>query len=76
MGASFFSRSVDQGLGKLGLFHVRFMDDIVVLAPTQWKLRTAVNALNKGPTAGRGCSHSSLELYLSWRPLNVPAVER
>ena len=46
MGA-FFLRSVDQALGKLGLFYVRFMDDIVVLAPTRWKLRAAVKALNQ-----------------------------
>ena len=46
MGA-FSLRSVDQELGKLGLFYVRFMDDIVVLAPTRWKLRGAVRALNQ-----------------------------
>ena len=46
MGA-FFLRAVDQALGKLGLFYVRFMDDIVVLAPTRWKLRAAVKALNQ-----------------------------
>ena len=38
---------MDQALGNLGLFHVRFMDDIVVLAPTRWKLRAAVKALNQ-----------------------------
>ena len=32
---------------KLGLFYVRFMDDILVLAPTRWKLRKAVKLLNK-----------------------------
>ena len=46
MGA-FSLRSVDQALGKLGLFYVRFMDDIVVLAPTRWKLRGAVKAINQ-----------------------------
>lgn len=29
-----------------GLFHVRFMDDILVLAPTRWKLRCAVELVN------------------------------
>ena len=29
-----------------GLFYVRFMDDIVVLAPTRWKLRRAVRTVN------------------------------
>ena len=31
---------------KLGLFYVRFMDDILVLAPTRWKLRKAVKTVN------------------------------
>lgn len=31
-----------------GLFHVRFMDDILVLAPTRWTLRRAVKAVNEG----------------------------
>ncbi len=46
MGA-FFLRSMDQALGKLGLFYVRFMDDIVVFAPRRWRLRGAVRALNQ-----------------------------
>ncbi len=32
-------------MAKTGLFYVRFMDDIVVLAPTRWKLRKAVKAV-------------------------------
>ena len=56
MGA-FFLRSVDQALGKLGLFYVRFMDDIVVLAPTRWKLRAAVKALNQALGALRLKKH-------------------
>ncbi len=30
-----------------GLFYVRFMDDILVLAPTRWKLRRAVKVVNE-----------------------------
>jgi hypothetical protein len=30
-----------------GLFYVRFMDDILVLAPTRWKLRRAVGLVNQ-----------------------------
>ena len=30
-----------------GLFYVRFMDDILVLAPTRWRLRKAVKAVNE-----------------------------
>ena len=29
-----------------GLFYVRFMDDILVLAPTRWRLWKAVRAVN------------------------------
>ncbi len=32
---------------KSGLFYVRFMDDILVLSPTRWKLRKAVKAVNQ-----------------------------
>ena len=31
--------------GRMGLFYVRFMDDWVILAPTRWKLRGAVRAV-------------------------------
>jgi len=32
---------------RLGLYYVRFMDDILVLAPTRWKLKEAVRVLNQ-----------------------------
>ncbi len=31
-------------MARLGLFYVRFMDDVLVLAPTRWKLRRAVSS--------------------------------
>ncbi len=31
---------------RSGLFYVRFMDDILVLSPTRWRLRKAVRAVN------------------------------
>jgi RNA-directed DNA polymerase len=34
-------------MAKCGLFYVRFMDDILVLAPTRSKLRGAVRAVNE-----------------------------
>ncbi len=34
-------------MARSGLFYVRFMDDIVVLAPSHWKLRRAVKAVNE-----------------------------
>jgi hypothetical protein len=35
------------GMASTGLFYVRFMDDILVLAPSRWKLRRAVKAVNE-----------------------------
>jgi len=43
----FFLKQLDDELEKSGLFYVRFMDDILVLAPTRWKLRGAVKTLNQ-----------------------------
>ena len=36
-------------MSNSGLFYVRFMDDILVLSPTRWKLRKAVKAVNEVP---------------------------
>ena len=44
---AFFLAELDQQLERTGLFYVRFMDDILVLAPTRWKLRRAVRVLNQ-----------------------------
>ncbi len=46
MGA-FFLDELDRRMERTGLFYVRFMDDILVLAPTRWKLRRAVKAVNE-----------------------------
>ena len=46
MGA-FYLDELDRRMAKTGLFYVRFMDDILVLAPTRWKLRRAVTAVNE-----------------------------
>ena len=45
LGALFLS-ALDAEMQRLGLFYVRFMDDVVVLAPTRWTLRRAVKRLN------------------------------
>ena len=51
--AAFYLAGLDERMRRmgrmerLGLFYVRFMDDIVVLAPTRWKLRRAVEILNQ-----------------------------
>jgi len=44
---AFFLYKLDVALEKLGLFFCRYMDDILVLAPTRWKLRKAVTVVNQ-----------------------------
>ena len=44
---AFFLTSLDNKFQQDGLFYVRYMDDILVLAPTRWKLRRAVKVLNE-----------------------------
>jgi hypothetical protein len=43
---AFFLNRLDEHMERLDLFYVRFMDDVLVLAPTRWKLRRAVRLLN------------------------------
>jgi hypothetical protein len=42
-----FLDELDRRMMETGLFYVRFMDDILVLAPTRWKLRHAVGLVNQ-----------------------------
>ena len=44
---AFFLGELDARLEAMGFFFVRYMDDIVVLAPTRWKLRRAVKIVNE-----------------------------
>jgi Reverse transcriptase (RNA-dependent DNA polymerase) len=44
---AFFLNALDQAVAKLGLFYIRFMDDILVLAPSRWRLRRAVRLVNQ-----------------------------
>ncbi|MCH8155417.1 MAG: hypothetical protein IH786_09195 [Proteobacteria bacterium] len=46
MGA-FFLHELDERMERTRLFYVRFMDDILVLAPTRWTLRRAIKAVNE-----------------------------
>jgi RNA-directed DNA polymerase len=46
LGAVFLT-ALDSAMEGLGLFYVRFMDDVLVLAPTRWKLKRAVKCLNE-----------------------------
>ncbi len=34
-------------MARSGQFYVRFMDDILLLAPTRWRLRKAIKAVNE-----------------------------
>ena len=44
---AFFLYELDRTMERQGLFYLRFMDDILVLAPTHWKLRRAVRVVNE-----------------------------
>ena len=46
MGALYL-KPLDDRMAALGCFYVRFMDDWVVLAPTRWRLRQAIKAVNE-----------------------------
>ena len=46
MGALFL-QTLDKRMEQLGLFYLRYMDDIIVLAPSRWKLRQAVRVVNQ-----------------------------
>ncbi len=46
MGALYL-RCLDEQFESSNLYYVRYMDDILILAPTRWKLRNAVKKLNQ-----------------------------
>ena len=50
---AFFLGELDARMERSGLFYVRFMDDILVLAPTRAKLRGAVRTVNRQLSALR-----------------------
>ena len=45
--AAFFLYRLDVQMQQSEVFYVRFMDDVLVLAPTRWKLRRAVRQVNQ-----------------------------
>ncbi len=51
------------GEGGAGLFDVRFMDDILVLSPTRWRLRKAVKVVNQvlGPLCNGNTAVASID---------------
>jgi hypothetical protein len=44
---AFFLDELDRRMSETGRFYIRFMDDILVLAPTRWKLRRAMGIVNE-----------------------------
>jgi RNA-directed DNA polymerase len=42
---AFYLNDLDQKMEKLGVKYFRYMDDILILAPTRWKLRKAIRML-------------------------------
>ena len=44
---AFFLRALDERLERLPVFAVRYMDDVLILAESRWKLRRAVRVLNQ-----------------------------
>jgi hypothetical protein len=73
---AFFLNAPDTVVGRLRLFYVRFMDDILILASTRWQLRGAVKAVNQvlgvwSDETSRQDLHRQdrTRLRLSWLPL-------
>lgn len=56
MGALYL-KPLDDRMAALGCFYARFMDDWVILSPTQWKLRRAIKAVNEVMAALRVEKH-------------------
>jgi hypothetical protein len=44
---AFFHKQLDDQIERTELFYVRFIDDVLVLSPTRWRLRKAVKAVNQ-----------------------------
>jgi retron-type reverse transcriptase len=44
---AFYLLDLDQKLEKLKVKYFRYMDDVLILAPTRWKLREAIRVLNQ-----------------------------
>lgn len=61
--AAFFLHQTDRTMERLGLFKARFMDDILVLAPTRWNLRRAVRVV-KAELSGLGLEKGPDKTYI------------
>jgi hypothetical protein len=45
--ASFYLYELDKEMEKQSVFYRRYMDDIIVLSPSRWKLRKAIKTVNQ-----------------------------
>ena len=54
---TFFLNPLDATAAKLRLFYIRFINDILILAPTRWQLRGAVKLVNQLLSALRPEKH-------------------
>jgi len=55
--AAFFLHTLDTQMEKSNVFYVRFMDDVLVMARTRWKLRHAVKRVNQAFADSRMDKH-------------------
>jgi RNA-directed DNA polymerase len=68
MGALYL-KPLDDRMAQLAVGSVRYMDDWVVLAPTRWKLRVAIRAVNEvmAEWSSQGCRTDHLSLPPTFR---------
>ncbi len=64
---SFYLSSLDKLMDDLDIKYIRFMDDILILSKTRWKLRKAIKVLRQ--------EVSNLDLKLSYEKTQVGRIE-
>jgi Reverse transcriptase (RNA-dependent DNA polymerase) len=64
MGALYL-KPLDDRMAELGCCYTRFMDDWVILAPTRWRLRRAIRAVNEEMAGLRVVQHPDKTL-IGW----------
>lgn len=57
MGALYLAEMDEHFMAQPGIYYVRYMDDMVILAKTRWRLRKHVRALNEYFNAGQVEQH-------------------
>ena len=49
--ASFYLYELDKDMAKKPIFYRRYMDDIIILSSSRWKLKKAINKSQRGQVA-------------------------